>query len=97
MADAGTQPMTTGAHIESHSPTSEETNRLSPSTETSPHDWLAPLSTSEETHHRRHIDVSQDPRYNHWGISAADGDAECTAAPHRLPDWIYGLGVVWRL
>jgi hypothetical protein len=64
MADAGTQPMTTGDHIESLSPTSEETN-LPPTTETFPHDWLAPLPTSDETHHRRHINVSQDPRYNY--------------------------------
>ena len=85
MADAGSQPMNTGNDIESLSPTSEEAN-LSQSTETSPHDWLAPLPTSEETHHRRHEDVSQEPIYNHWGLSVADGEAECTAAPHRLPD-----------
>ena len=79
--------MTTGDSIESFYPTSENIN-LTPTTETPPHDWFAPLSTSEDFRSRRHTDVSQDPRYNHWGISAADGDAECTAAPRRIPNWV---------
>ena len=40
----------------------------------------------------RHIDVSQDPRYNHWVLSAADGDAECTMPPRRIPDWVLPPG-----
>ena len=48
MADTGIQPMTTRDSIESLSSTSEDTD-LSPTTETIPHDWLAPLPTTEET------------------------------------------------
>jgi hypothetical protein len=36
----------------------------------------------------RHTNVSQDPRYHHWGLAADDGDAECTTAPRRVPDWV---------
>jgi hypothetical protein len=56
--------------------------------ESTPHDWLAPLPTTEEIRGRRHTDVSQDPIYNHWGLSAAAGDAECTAPPSRIPYWV---------
>jgi hypothetical protein len=87
MADTGIQPMTIGDSIESLSSTSEDTD-LSPTTETTSHDWLAPLPTTEEVRRRRHSDVSQDPRYNQWGLSAAAGDAECTAAPSRIPNWV---------
>jgi hypothetical protein len=87
MSDAGKQPMSTGDSIESLSPTSEDTN-LPLTTETRQYDWLAPLSTSEDIRHRRHTDVSQDPRYIHWSLSAAAGDTKCTAAPSRLPDWV---------
>ena len=88
MADTGTHPMTTGDYVESLSPTSEDTN-LSPTTETPPtHDWFAPMSTSEEIRHRLHTDVSQAPRYNQWGLSAAVGDDECTAAPRRILNWV---------
>jgi hypothetical protein len=57
MADTGTHPMTTGGSIDSLSPTSEDTN-LPPTTETPPHDWFAPLSTSADVRRRRHTDVS---------------------------------------
>jgi hypothetical protein len=90
MADTGTQPMTTGYSIEVLSSTPEDTN-LSPPKETPPHDWLAPLPTSEEVRRRRHTDVSHDPRYNHWDLSATAGDAKCTAAPRRIPDWVLPL------
>ena len=85
MTDTGTQHMTTGESIESLSPTSEITS-LSPTTETLPHDWFAPLPTSEEIRRRNHTDVSQDPIYNQWGLSATVRDAECPAAPRRIPD-----------
>ena len=91
MADTGTHAMITGDSIESLFPTAEDTN-LSPTTETPPHDWFAPLPTSEEICHRSHTDVSHDPRYHHWGLSAADGDDECTAAPRRIPDWVLPHG-----
>ena len=64
MEDTGTQPITTVDSLESLSPTSEDTN-LSPTMETPPHDWFAPLPTTEEIRRRRHTDVSHDPRYNH--------------------------------
>ena len=87
MADTSTQHMTTGDSIESLSPTSEDIN-LPPTTETPQYDWFAPLPTSEDVRRRRHTYVSQDFRYNHWGLSAATGDAECTVAPSRIPDWV---------
>ena len=46
MADTGTQPMTTGESLESLSSTAED-NDPYPNPETSPHEWLAPLPTSE--------------------------------------------------
>ena len=65
MADTGTHAMITGDSIESLFPTAEDTN-LSPTTETPPHDWFAPLSMSVDVRRMRHTDVSQYPRYNHW-------------------------------
>ena len=84
MADTCVRSMTTRDSIESLSPTSEDTDP-SPTKENIPHDWFAPLRTTEEIRRIRHTDVSLDPRYNHWGLSAATGDAECTAAPSRIP------------
>jgi hypothetical protein len=46
---------------------------------------LEPLSPEVETRHRRHTDVSQDPRYDQ---ATTVGDSECTEAPNRIPDWI---------
>ena len=63
-------------------------HRHIPTTVNIPHDWFAPLPTTEEIRRRRHTDVSKDPRYNHWGLSAAAGDEEFTAAPSRIPDWV---------
>ena len=87
MADTGTRPMTTGEYLDSLSSTAEDNNPCQ-KPETRPHDWLAPLPTSEDTRYMRHTDVSQDPKYNHGGLSAADGDAECTTALRRMPDWV---------
>ena len=50
MADTGRKSMTTGDSIRSLFPTSEGTN-LPPTTET-PHDWFAPLPTSEDARRR---------------------------------------------
>jgi hypothetical protein len=91
MADTGKQPMTTRDSIELLSPTSEDIN-IPPTTKTHQHVWLARLTTSEDVRCRRHTGVSQDPRYNHWGLFAAAGDAECTAAPTRIPDWVLPQG-----
>ncbi len=63
-ADTGVQPMTMGDSIESLSTTSEDTDP-SPTRETIPHDWFAPLPTTEMIRRRRHKNVSLDPKYNH--------------------------------
>ena len=47
MADPCAQPITTGDSIETFSPTSEDTDP-SPTRETIPHDWFAPLPMTEE-------------------------------------------------
>ena len=87
MADTGTQSMTTDESLESLSSTEEDNNPFS-NPETPLHDWLAPLPTSEDTCCMRHTDVSQDPIYNDWGLSATDGDVDCTTPPRRTPDWV---------
>jgi len=91
MADTGTQPMTTGNSIKSLPPHLGGHQPI-PDHGDPPHDWFAPLPTSEDIRRRRHTDVSQDPKYNHSGLSAADGDAECTAAPRRILDWFLPQG-----
>jgi hypothetical protein len=48
-------------------------------------EWLEPLPPEVETRHRRHTDVSQDPRYDQ---APTAGDSECTEAPIRITDWI---------
>jgi hypothetical protein len=74
--------------VASLSSTVEDTNP-NPTRGTPPTDWLAPLPTFEDFHRRRNTNVFQDPRYHHWGLSSNDGDAECTAAPRRIPDWVF--------
>ena len=56
-----------------------------------PFDWLAPLLTTNVIHRKRHTDVSQAPRYNQRGPSAAEGDKKCTTAPRRKPEWALPL------
>ena len=51
-------------------------------------DRLEPIPPEIETRHRRHIDVSKDPRYNR---ATTAGDSECTEAPTRIPVWILTL------
>ncbi len=46
------------------------------------------MPTEVETRHRRHIDVSQDPRYDR---AATATDAECTEVPSRISEWILPL------
>jgi len=46
-----------------------------------PMGWLKPLPSAEDTRRRRHIDISQDPRYTDLDLSTDEGDAECTEAP----------------
>jgi ribonuclease HI len=87
MADTGTQPTTTEADIKSLSLNPEERN-LPREAEACPQDWLAPLPTPNEISARRRTDVSQDPRYIQWGLTASTCDEECIQAPRRLPDWV---------
>jgi hypothetical protein len=68
MADTCVQPMTTGDSIVSPSPTSEDAIP-SPTTGAIPHDWCAPLPTTEETHRRRNTDVSLYPNPTLYSIS----------------------------
>ncbi len=86
MADTGSQPMTTGASLSALSSNAEDA-KLSPHTET-PQGWLAPVTILEDVHHRSHTDVSQDPRYNQWGLSGDDRNAEFTATPRHIPNWV---------
>jgi len=83
--------MTTCESLESLSSTEEDTDPYS-NPETPPHEWLAPLPTSEDIRRKRHTDVSQDPRYNHWGLSANEGDTLCTTAPRRILDRVLPQG-----
>jgi hypothetical protein len=46
------------------------------------------LPNPPRTDIRRHTDVSQELRYTQRVLSAARSDAECTAAPRRIPEWI---------
>ena len=46
-------------------------------------DGLGPIPPDVETRHRRHIDVSQVPRYNQ---TTTVGDSECIKVPSRIPD-----------
>jgi hypothetical protein len=91
MADTGTQPMTTSEALEFFSSHTDDTNSP-PSPETHQHNWLAPLPITEDIRRRCHTDVSQDPKYNYWGLSATESDAECTTSPRRVHDWVLPHG-----
>ena len=90
MEDAGTQAHTSDKFAASLLSTVEDAD-LHPARETPPPDWLDPLPTTGDTHRRRHIAVSQDHRYHDLGLSADDGDAECTTVPRCLLDWVLPL------
>ena len=49
---------------------------------------LIPLTSKEETRRRRHVDISEDPKY---ALRSSEGDAECTDAPTRILDRILSL------
>ena len=51
-------------------------------------DWLDSLPTTEATRIKRRTNVSHGPRYTLNGPNASDYDAECTAAPIRIPPWV---------
>jgi hypothetical protein len=50
--------------------------------------WRDPLPYTEAIRIERHTNASQDPRYILQDLSASYYDAECTAAPSRIPPWI---------
>jgi hypothetical protein len=91
-ADTGTQHQTTadslvtlsfspGQHVSSE----EEDN---PPDENTPlQDWLD-IPSPHYNRHKRHTDVSQELRYTLGNLAATQGDAECTATPRRIPEWI---------
>jgi hypothetical protein len=49
---------------------------------------LDPLPSTEAIRIKRHADVSYDPRYSYLFPIASYYDAECTAAPSRIPLWV---------
>ena len=47
--------------------------------------YRAPIYRNRQN---RHIDFSQELKYTLGNLAAAEGDAEYTAAPRRIPEWI---------
>jgi hypothetical protein len=102
LADAGTLSQTTAYSLlalSSHtgSPTPPQGLRRNPSADKSHAEWLDPIPSHTTIRPSRHADVSQDPRYNPGYLSAAASDAECTAAPRRIPDWVLSHGEIQAL
>jgi hypothetical protein len=70
-----------GQHVSSQ----EDDNR--PDENTSLQDWLN-IPSPHHNRQRRHTDVSQELRYTLGNLATAEGEAEFTAAPRRIPEWI---------
>jgi hypothetical protein len=92
-AGTGTLPQTTADNLAAlssqlGSPISPHGLEHTPSETISHSNWLDPIPSPNTIRHTRHTDVSQDPRYSLGCFSAAEGDAKCTAAPCRIPEWI---------
>ena len=92
-ADAGTLSQTTADSISNLSTQDGTLTPLlgrehTPIVDHSQTDWLEPIPTRTPTRQSRRMDVSLDPRYNPGSLSAATSDAECTAAPRRIPEWV---------
>ena len=87
-ADTGNQNQTTEEDLSSIMTAWKEENHPPDDSHQSSTDWLEPIPPEVETRHRRHTDVSQDPRYDR---APKDGDLECTEAPTRIPEWILPL------
>jgi hypothetical protein len=84
-ADADNQNQTTDEELSSVVTPTHEKIRPTEGIHQASTDWLEPIPPDVETRHRRHTDVSQDPRYYQ---ATTVGDLECTKAPSRIPDWI---------
>ena len=87
-ANAGNQPQTTKETLATLVTPLQEDTQLEHGNDQAPTDWLATIPTDVENPGRRHMDVSQDPRYD---ILTTNSDAECVEAPARLPEWILPL------
>ena len=90
--DTGTLLETTADSLDSLPSSSRDPNtppndEHPPCEEDTSQDWLI-LHSPPRHDHRRHTDVSQELRYTQRVLSAAKSDAECTAAPRRIPEWI---------
>jgi hypothetical protein len=90
--DTCTLPQTTANSLETfssfhgqHVSPQEEDN--SPIENTSQQIWLE-IPGRLHNRHNRHTDLSQKLRYTLGNLIAAEGDAECTAEPRRIPEWI---------
>jgi hypothetical protein len=59
-------------------------------------DWLD-IPNVLHNRSRRLTDVSQELRYTRAYTTAGEGDAECTAAPRRIPEWILSQAEVQEL
>jgi hypothetical protein len=88
MADAGTRTQTPLGTLTSLAFTSQDDPHTQEEQHPQTTDWLEPLPPEADTRHKRHTDVSQDPRYNQVSTHT---DTECTSAPTRIPAWILPL------
>ncbi len=86
-ADTGTLHQTKATSLDtlsSHKHSLPHDDDASHDENTSHQDWLD-ISNLHHNSNRRHTDVSQEPRYTLGDPTAAEGDAECTEAPRRIP------------
>ena len=88
MADAGTRTHTPLGTLTSLAFTSQDDSHTQGEQHPQTTEWLEPLPPEADTRHKRHTDVSQDPRYNQVSTHT---DTECTSAPTRIPAWILPL------
>ena len=87
-ADAGSYPQTAQASLETLISALSTEESDDDTTLHTNQDWLDPLPSTETTRIKRHTDVSQDPIYIRKDLTASEYDAECTAAPSRIPPWV---------
>ncbi len=96
-ADAGLYPeISQGSRETLYSTQTGEENNEDMALHTN-QDWLDPPPSAEVTRFRRRTDVSQDSMYTHQRLTATDHDAECTAAPSRITQWVLSTEETWAL
>ncbi len=86
--DTCNQNQTTDKELSSILTPTQEENHTTEGTHQPLRVWLEPLPPEVETRHRRHIDVSQDPRYDRVATAS---DSEWIEAPTRIPECIQPL------